>query len=106
MWLHGDLHPANLLLAPSGGLTAVIDFGDVTAGDPATDLATAWLTFGPSARREFRSELEQRRDVDEATWERARAWALVIASAVVDTTGTASPLGRAAGYVLEQVVAD
>lgn len=106
VWLHGDLHPANLLLAPSGGLTAVIDFGDVTAGDPATDLATAWLTFGPRARRVFRSELERRRGVDEATWERARAWALVIASAVVDTTGATGALGRAAEYVLEQVVAD
>ena len=28
-----------------GTLAAVIDFGDLTAGDPATDLAAAWLVF-------------------------------------------------------------
>ena len=92
VWLHGDLHPANLLLAPSGALVAVIDFGDITAGDPATDLATAWLTFDPRSRRIFRAELEARRGVDEATWDRARGWALLIASAVVEVAGTTGEL--------------
>jgi aminoglycoside phosphotransferase (APT) family kinase protein len=41
-WLHGDLHPANVLVA-DGILAAVIDFGDICAGDPATDLAAAWM---------------------------------------------------------------
>ncbi|RXZ48439.1 aminoglycoside phosphotransferase family protein [Agromyces binzhouensis] len=106
VWLHGDLHPHNLLLAPSGSLVAVVDFGDVTAGDPATDLATAWLTFGPAARRRFRAELEERRGVDEATWDRARGWALVIASAVVDRTGPSGPFGAVASVALEQVRLD
>jgi aminoglycoside phosphotransferase (APT) family kinase protein len=106
IWLHGDLHPANLLLAPSGALAAVIDFGDVAAGDPATDLATAWLTFDPGGRRIFREEMERRRGVDAATWDRARGWALVIASAVVEQAGTSSGFGRAGAYVLEQVLLD
>ena len=106
LWVHADLHPANLLLATSGHLSAVIDFGDLTAGDPATDLATAWLTFGPEGRRTFRTEVEARMQVDAATWERARGWALVIASAVVEATGTTSPLGRVAAYVLDQLIAD
>jgi len=106
VWLHGDLHPANLLLAPSGALVAVIDFGDITAGDPATDLATAWLTFDPRSRRIFRAELEARRGVDEATWDRARGWALVIASAVVELAGTTGSFGSVAAYVLEQVQLD
>jgi aminoglycoside phosphotransferase (APT) family kinase protein len=38
LWLHGDLHPGNLLIG-DGRLTGVIDFGDLTSGDPATDLA-------------------------------------------------------------------
>ena len=37
LWLHGDLHPANLLVR-DGRIGGVIDFGDLTAGDPATDL--------------------------------------------------------------------
>ena len=106
VWLHGDLHPANLLLAPSGALVAVIDFGDITAGDPATDLATAWLTFDPRSRRIFRAELEARRGVDEATWDRARGWALLIASAVVEVAGTTGSFGSVASYVLEQVRLD
>ena len=39
-WLHGDLHPANVLLV-DGTLAAVVDFGDLCGGDPATDLAGA-----------------------------------------------------------------
>ncbi len=106
VWLHGDLHPHNLLLAPSGALAAVVDFGDLTAGDPATDLATAWLTFDARARRVFRAELETRRGVDEATWDRARGWALVIASAVVERAGASGAFGRVATYALEQVLLD
>ncbi|MDQ2661788.1 MAG: aminoglycoside phosphotransferase family protein [Actinomycetota bacterium] len=113
IWLHGDLHPANLLLAASsadsgsaGALTAVVDFGDVTAGDPATDLATAWLTFDARSRRIFREEIERRRGVDEATWDRARGWALVLASAVVAQAGTSSAFGRMGAFALEQVLLD
>lgn len=106
VWLHGDLHPANLVFTPTGSLAAVIDFGDLTAGDPATDLATAWLTFDAAGRRAFRAELERRRDVDAATWDRARGWALVIASAVVEQAGTESAFGRAGVHVLRQVLLD
>ena len=106
VWLHGDLHPANLVFTPSGSLAAVIDFGDLTAGDPATDLATAWLTFDAAGRRDFRAELDRRQDVDAATWDRARGWALVIASAVVEQAGTESAFGRAGAHVLQQVLLD
>lgn len=106
VWLHGDLHPANLLLAASGSLTAVVDFGDVTAGDPATDLATAWLTFDADARRIFREEIAKRRGLDEATWDRARGWALVMGSAVVAQAGTSSAFGRMGAFALEQVLSD
>ncbi|MGF9663568.1 aminoglycoside phosphotransferase family protein [Arthrobacter crystallopoietes] len=47
VWLHGDLHPENLILR-EGRLAAVIDFGDLAAGDPATDLAAAgWSSTRP-----------------------------------------------------------
>lgn len=82
VWVHGDLHPFNVLVepAPSGGsrLSAVVDFGDVTAGDPAVDLATAWLTLDTRARRTFRARVA----ADDETWERARAWAVSMASAL------------------------
>lgn len=76
LWLHGDLHAANVLV-DGGRVSAVIDFGDVTAGDPATDLALAWLLFGDDdgARRAFRHAAG---DVDDDTWRRAEGWALAL----------------------------
>lgn len=70
VWMHGDLHPANLLVR-DGELTAVLDFGLIGVGDPACDLMVAWTYLPPDARAVFRSALT----VDEATWSRARGWA-------------------------------
>lgn len=100
LWLHGDLHPGNLLLRTGAdgsveGLAAVIDFGDVTAGDPATDLATAWLTFDGPARDTFRAALGS--SVDGATWRRARGWAVAMGSALAahsDDNARMAALGR------------
>jgi aminoglycoside phosphotransferase (APT) family kinase protein len=76
LWLHGDLHPGNLLVA-GGRISAVIDFGDLTTGDPATDFAIAWML-----PRSFRDALrEERGALDEAGWRRARGWALALAVA-------------------------
>lgn len=99
LWLHGDLHPANLLVR-EGRLAAVLDFGDVTAGDPATDLATAWLTFDPRARGAFRDALAPAA----ATWRRARGWAVVMATAMVVTAEPGSVIHRIGEAGLEQVL--
>ncbi len=48
-WIHGDLHPANIVV-DSGLITAVLDFGDLTVGDPATDLSVAWMMLPPEHR--------------------------------------------------------
>jgi aminoglycoside phosphotransferase (APT) family kinase protein len=72
LWLHGDLHPANVVTA-DGTLTGVIDFGELCAGDPATDLAAAWLLLPDgSAPRFFTSYGTD----DQALVQRARAWAV------------------------------
>ncbi|SIO01392.1 aminoglycoside phosphotransferase family protein [Agromyces cerinus] len=105
-WLHGDLHPANLVLAASGDLAAVIDFGDVCAGDPAGDLATAWLTFDAPARAVFRAEIDRLRATDAAMWDRARGWALVLGSAIIDAIGASGRLGRVGVHALDAVLAD
>ena len=75
LWLHGDLHPANILV-DRGRVGAVIDFGDLTAGDPATDLAVAWMFLPAPERAEFRRVYGR---ADDGTWARARGWALVLA---------------------------
>lgn len=74
--VHGDLHPGNLL-AHGGALVALIDFGDVTSGDPAYDLAIAWLTFDQAGRDRFMAALVGVYDAD--TWTRAHGWAAATA---------------------------
>ncbi|WP_127794977.1 phosphotransferase [Agromyces sp. LHK192] len=113
VWVHGDLHPANLLLrgasdsgGPPGALAAVLDFGDLTAGDPATDLATAWLTFDDAGRAEFRGAVDAAGRTDAATWARARGWALVLAVAILTTTGAGGRLGRMATETIPEVLSD
>lgn len=52
VWLHGDLHPANILVN-EGQVSGVIDFGDITSGDPACDLSVAWMLLPRSAHGAF-----------------------------------------------------
>jgi aminoglycoside phosphotransferase (APT) family kinase protein len=73
VWIHGDLHPGNVLVE-SGELSGVIDFGDLTAGDPATDLAAAWLLFEAPLVAEVLSWYGG--GEDDALAARARGWAL------------------------------
>ncbi|WP_238013625.1 aminoglycoside phosphotransferase family protein [Dactylosporangium sp. AC04546] len=99
VWIHGDPHPANLLVGADGLLSGVVDFGDLAAGDPATDLAAAWLVFDAPARAVFRSGL----DVDEATWERARGWALNIGASIAADVDPTPEMAAIADHVLREV---
>ena len=81
VWIHGDLHPGNLV-ARGSDLVAIIDFGDVTAGDPAYDLAVAWLAFDAAGRERFVAALRDRYDA--ATWTRAHGWAAAVTLMLLD----------------------
>ncbi|GAA2756386.1 aminoglycoside phosphotransferase family protein [Actinopolymorpha rutila] len=72
-WVHGDLHPANVVTS-DGTLSGVLDFGELCAGDPATDLAAAWLLLPVAAVSRF---FESYAIADDATIRRARAWAVL-----------------------------
>jgi aminoglycoside phosphotransferase (APT) family kinase protein len=71
VWFHGDIAKGNILTR-NGQLYAIIDFGCCGVGDPACDLSIAWTFLPEQARKVFKSKL----DLDEATWQRGRAWAL------------------------------
>jgi aminoglycoside phosphotransferase (APT) family kinase protein len=81
VWLHGDLHPGNLV-ADGSQLVAIIDFGDVTAGDPAYDLAVAWLAFDAGGRAEFVRALRDQYDAGD--WTRAHGWAAAVTLMLLD----------------------
>jgi aminoglycoside phosphotransferase (APT) family kinase protein len=79
VWLHGDLHPANILVN-DGQVSGVIDFGDITAGDPASDLSVAWMLLPAGRHASFWSAYEAAGGgVGDALRARARGWALNLA---------------------------
>jgi len=79
VWLHGDLHPANILVN-DGQVSGVIDFGDITAGDPASDLSVAWMLLPPGFHASFWSAYQAAGGrVGDALRARARGWALNLA---------------------------
>jgi aminoglycoside phosphotransferase (APT) family kinase protein len=87
VWFHGDLHLGNLLVS-SGHLSAVIDFAGLGAGDPACDLVIAWNLLSPETRPVFRAALQ----VDDATWTRARGWALTTGLNAYTSYAATNPL--------------
>jgi len=69
-WLHGDLHTRNMVVH-NGDLSAVIDWGDMCAGDRATDLAGAYM-FVP----DHIPPVQNYAGGSNADWARARGWAI------------------------------
>ncbi len=99
VWLHGDLHPLNLLVR-GGALSAVIDWGDLTGGDPATDLACAWMLFDHWADiDEFLDTYGAGPDLVR----RAVGWAIVFATMFLDS-GLPEPYSRLGKTTLSAVV--
>ena len=76
VWLHGDLHPANVLVN-DGQVSGVIDFGDITAGDPAGDLSVAWMLLPLDRHDGFWSAYQAAGgQAGDALQTRASGWAL------------------------------
>ncbi|MFE0155873.1 aminoglycoside phosphotransferase family protein [Nonomuraea sp. NPDC059007] len=71
VWVHGDLHPANVVVS-DGTLSGIVDFGDLFVGDPAWDLAAAWVLLPPGAAARFFDAYAR---ADEAAIRRARGLA-------------------------------
>lgn len=101
VWVHGDLHSANLVVA-GGEIAAVLDFGDLTAGDPAVDLAVAWMLFDADARRRFRLAAIHV-STDDATWDRARLWGLHFALVYLRHSSSGMRLARMGRRLLREV---
>jgi aminoglycoside phosphotransferase (APT) family kinase protein len=70
-WHHGDLDFRNWLVL-DGRINGIIDWESMGIGDPACDVMVAWKLHSSAARDAFHEALP----TDDATWERARGWAL------------------------------
>ncbi len=80
LWCHGDLHPFNML-GRGGAIAAVIDWGDLHGGEPAPDLASAWMLLPRALHGEFRAAYGT---IDDATWRRGQGWALYFGLTLLD----------------------
>jgi len=102
VWMHSDLHPGNILVS-GGRLSAVIDWGGLSLGDPAIDCLVAWTLLTPNTRHVFRAYV----GVDEGTWKRGRAWALSIALVALPYyRDTNEQIMARAKHAIAQVVGD
>ena len=106
LWIHGDLHPGNLLVS-AGRLSAVIDFGDLTAGDPATDLSAFWMLLPPSARRTVLTSAREEFDRHDAhTFMRARGWALALGLAYLANSRDEKAMSARGRATIDKALSD
>jgi aminoglycoside phosphotransferase (APT) family kinase protein len=81
-WIHGDLHARNVLTL-EGTMTGVIDWGDMTSGDPAIDLACLWMLLPNAAARQRAQEAYDAANTP--LWARARGWAVLFGVTLLDS---------------------
>jgi aminoglycoside phosphotransferase (APT) family kinase protein len=103
VWHHGDLDARNWLVR-DGRIRAVIDWGSMGVGDPACDVMVAWKLHSRAARDTFREALP----TDDATWARARGWAVsqAVAALAYYTPENNAALYREAETWLELVLSE
>lgn len=80
-WIHGDLHPRNVLVKDKS-ISAIIDWGDLTSGDVATDLACIWMLF---EEKRARLEAVMAYTASPSLLARAKGWAVFFGAVLLDT---------------------
>lgn len=94
-WIAGDIHARNVLVE-GGKITAFIDWGDMCAGDPATDLSSIWGLLNDKAARGSAQKIY---GMSEATLARAKGWAVffgvILAETGLKDTPRHAEMGRA-----------
>lgn len=96
-WIHGDLHARNVVVS-DGEIAGVIDWGDLAAGDPATDLAAFWTVL-PTRETRLRA-MRAYGSVSDAILRRARGWAVFLGIVLLDTGLADHPQHAAMGAAI------
>jgi aminoglycoside phosphotransferase (APT) family kinase protein len=98
--IHGDLHAGNVL-TENGRITGIIDWGDLTIGDAATDLAALWTVLDSASAR--RGVVAAYPPQPRETWVRARGWAVLFCLVLMDNDDARHmAMGRRIGQRLEE----
>ena len=79
--IHGDLHPRNITVN-NHTIQAIIDWGDITSGDIATDLSCLWMLFD---NKEIRQKALEEYGASKSTITRAIGWAIYFGVVLLDT---------------------
>ncbi|MEZ4888595.1 MAG: aminoglycoside phosphotransferase family protein [Chitinophagales bacterium] len=87
-WIHGDLHSRNIVVH-NGKIRAVIDWGDMTSGDVATDLACLWMLFKKNSVRQTAIEAYQ---PSPDLLARAKGWAVFFGAVLLETGLVDNPI--------------
>lgn len=99
LWLHGDAHAGNMLVC-DGRLVSLIDWGDITSGDPASDLIGFWMVLDDRGRAAARSALHH----DDDTWIRARGWAVAFAAMLLTNSADRPQYFELARRTIDEVL--
>ena len=82
-------------MVENGVISGIIDWGDITSGDAATDLACIWMLFADRACRQ--QALQAYGTISEAMRRRARGWAVLFGVVLLETGLTDHPQHMAIG---------
>ena len=74
-------NPVNILVR-KGIIVGVIDWGDITSGDVATDLASLWMLFESNNARQ--RAIAEYQNISVPTLHRAKGWAVYFAVTLLD----------------------
>ena len=92
VWIHGDIHSANAVTT-GGILSGVIDFGELCVGDPADDLASAWVLLPDGGAEACFAHYPH---TDESLVRPSRGWGLIRALLQIEV-GYSGEMGWAGG---------
>ena len=99
--IHGDMHPRNIIIN-DGRLEAVIDWGDITSGDVAPDIASLWMLFN---NPEIRVRGFKHYGADQSLINRSRGWAIFFGTLFLELGDSASNEYKTAGMrILKNVL--
>lgn len=101
VWLHGDPHPGNIVVS-GDRIVSFIDWGDITSGEPSSDLGSLWMLLN-GQDRELAFELLR---MDDHAIRRARGWALNFGMMLVGQSADRPAYLRLGHQIVDAVLSD